>query len=156
MDRASRFIWEMHCGTKDEKLFLYAIETLSQVIEKTDELSLFTDGERRYGNFLFSICQEVICTGKPGRPLTTLKEGVRVRVKNKGSQSHKRGPKRAKVQAPQKEHPDTKQNIENKDVHANHVEAFNAALRRKVAAFRRKTNTYAKDTDPLQVRLDIA
>jgi len=36
MDRASRFIWEMHCGTKDEKLFLYAIETLSQVIEKTD------------------------------------------------------------------------------------------------------------------------
>jgi len=82
----------------------------------------------------------VICTGKPGRLLTTLKEGVRVRVKNKGSQSHKRGPKCAKVQAPQKEHPDTKQNIENKDVHANHVEAFNAA-------FRRKTNTYAKDQD---------
>jgi len=89
-------------------LFLYAIETLSQVIEKTDELYLFTDGERRYGNFLFSICQEVIYTGKPGRPLTTLKEGVRVRVKNKGSQSHKRGPKRAKDQAPQKEPLDTK------------------------------------------------
>jgi len=56
MDRTSRFSWEMHCGTKDEKLFLYAIETLSQVIEKTDELYLFTDGEHRYGNFLFSIC----------------------------------------------------------------------------------------------------
>jgi len=97
----------------------------------------------------------IIRTGKPGRPLTTLKEGLRVRVKNKGSQSHKRGSKRTKVQAPQKEHPDTKQDIENKDVHANHVEAFNAALRRKVPAFRRKTNTYAKDTDPLQVRLDV-
>jgi len=155
MERSSRFIWEMHCGTKDKEFFLHAMNKLLQVIENTSELSLFTDGERRYGNSLFSICQEVIRTGKPGRPPTTLKQGVQVRVKNKGSQAHKRGPKRAKVQAPKKEHPETKRNIENKDVHANHVEAFNAALRRKVSAYRRKTNTYAKGTNPLQVRLDV-
>ena len=56
-----------------------------------------------YGNVLFEICKQVINTGKVGRPKTTLPEGIRVRVKNKGSQSHKKGPKRAKYQAPQKE-----------------------------------------------------
>ncbi len=59
--------------------------TLVQVIEETDDLSLVTDGERRYGNLWFDICKEVIRTGKVGRPKTTLKEGVKVRVKNKGS-----------------------------------------------------------------------
>ena len=48
---------------------------------------MFTDGERRYGNLLFEICQEVLRTGKPGRPKKTLPKGVKVRIKNKGSQS---------------------------------------------------------------------
>ena len=39
-------------------------------------------------------------------------------------------------------------------IHANHVEAFNAALRRRNAAFRRKTNTYAKSRQALQRTLD--
>ena len=102
MERASRFIWELSCGEKDTALFNKAIETLSLVIEQTDDLSLVTDGERRYGNILFDICKEVIRTGEVGRPKTNLKEGVKVRVKNKGSQSHKKGPKRPKYQAPQK------------------------------------------------------
>jgi transposase-like protein len=68
MDRASRFIWEMQCGERNTDLFKQAIATLGQVIEQTDDLSLFTDGERRYGNFLFEICQEVIRTGQVGRP----------------------------------------------------------------------------------------
>jgi PHP family Zn ribbon phosphoesterase len=100
-----------------------------------------SDGERRYGNLLFDICQEVIRTGKSGRLKTTIKKGVKVRVKNKGSQAHKAGPKRPKYQAPQSEHPDTNQNIEDKDIHANHVEAFNSTLRRRVAAYRRKLPT---------------
>lgn len=77
-----------------------------------------------------------------------------MRVKNKGSQAHKRGPKRAKYQAPQPEHPDTKQNIDNDDIHANHLEAFNSALRRRMACYRRQTNTYAKQPSALQSRLD--
>ncbi len=155
MDRASRFIWVLECGKKDERLFKRAIRILLKVIKKTDDLTLLTDGERRYGNVLFEICYELLKTGKRGRPRKTLKKGVKVRVKNKGSQNNKPGRKREKYQAPQSEHPDTIQNIDDSDIHANHVEAFNAALRRMCAAFRRKTNTYAKKTTRLQERLNV-
>jgi len=77
-----------------------------------------------------------------------------VRLKNKGSQAHKRGPKRPKYQAPKPEHPDTDQNINHEDIHANHLEAFNTALRRRMACYRRRTNTYAKAQPTLQIRLD--
>jgi hypothetical protein len=92
---------------------------------------------------LFDICQTVIRTGPRGRPRQTLPEGVHVRVKNKGSQAHRRGPKRPKYQAPQPEHPNTTAPIADHDIHANHVEAFKAALRRRMACYRRKTSTYA-------------
>lgn len=68
MDRASRFIWELQCGERDADLFKQAMTTLTQVIDQTADLSLFTDGERRYGHLLFEICQEVIRTGQVGRP----------------------------------------------------------------------------------------
>jgi len=55
MDRASRFIWELSCGDSAPALFETARATLVQVIEKTNDLSLVTDGERRYGNLLFDI-----------------------------------------------------------------------------------------------------
>ena len=45
--------------------------------------------------------------------------------------------------------------IDEKEVHANHVEAFNAAIRRHLSAFRRRTNTYAKGQEHLQRVLDI-
>ncbi len=154
MDRASRFIWELRCGEHDSSLFKSAIETLALVIEQTDDLSLMTDGERRYGNLLFEIFQEVVRKGSVGRPKTTLTEGVKVRIKNKGSGAHKTGPKRPKYQAPQPEHPSTLQNIEDKEIHANHVEALNSSLRRRLSCYRRKTNTYAKDILALQKRLD--
>ena len=154
MDRASRFIWELACGEKETQLFQRAIETLAEVISQTGDLSLVTDGERRYGNLLFEICQEIVRTGQVGRPPTTLPKGVKVRVKNKGSQSRKRGRKRPKYQTPHREHPYTSQNLENKDVHANHLEGFNASLRRRLSCYRRKTNTYAKQSAFLQVRLD--
>jgi transposase-like protein len=68
MDRASRFIWELECGLRATSLFEHAMQTLGQVIEQTEDLTLFTDGERRYGNLLFEICQEVVRTGQVGRP----------------------------------------------------------------------------------------
>src|SRR5215471_10764687 len=49
MDRASRFIWELDCGKKDRRLFKKAIKTLARIARQTHDLSLFTDGERRYG-----------------------------------------------------------------------------------------------------------
>ena len=68
MDRACRFIWELECGQRETQLFKQAKGTLAEVIERTDDLTLFTDGERRYGALLFEICQEVVRTGKIGRP----------------------------------------------------------------------------------------
>ena len=83
-----------------------------------------------------------------------LPQGMKVRIKNKGSRSHRRGRKPQKVQTPQKEHPKTQQNVEDSQVHANHLEAFNASLRRKCAAFRRKTKTDAQSKEALPLRLD--
>lgn len=148
MDRASRFLWELQCGEKDRTLFEQTMQRLVQVIQQTGDLSLVTDGERRYGNVLFELCRQVVHTGQRGRPKTTLPEGVRVRVKNKGSQAHKRGRKRPKYQAPQPEHPATPPTLVETDIHANHLEAFNASLRRRLACYRRKTNTYAKKQTP--------
>jgi hypothetical protein len=155
LERRSRFIWELSCNKKDEKLFRTAIETLADVIKITDDISLVTDGERRYGNILFEICRELLYTGKRGRPKSVLPKGVKVRVKNKGNQSHKRGPKRKKYQSPISEHPDTKQNIKNNEIHANHCEGQNSAMRRKNSAYRRETNTYAKNNGSLQRTLDL-
>jgi hypothetical protein len=155
MDRATRFIWDMHCGRKDRKMFKKAMSLLCQVIEQTGDLTLLTDGERRYGSLLFELCSEALRTGKQGRPKKTLRKGVKVRLKHKGSQRHKGGPKRPKYQAPYPEHPQTVQSLETKEIHANHLEAFNTSLRRRCAAYRRRTNMYAKTTRRLQERLDV-
>lgn len=149
-DRASRFLWELDCGKRAQSLFQQAITTLCQVIEQTEEVSLVTDGERRYGNLLFDLCCEIVRTGKPGRPKTTLKKGVKARVKNKGSQRRKKGRKRPRYQAPWHEHPGTVQDLESAAIHANHLEAFFRALRRKLSSFRRRTNTSAKSQGGLR------
>ncbi len=155
MERSSRFIIDQRCGSKDENLFKSVISTVCEYISQTGDLSFFSDGERRYGNTLFAFCAEAFRSGKPGRPAKTLPCGVKVRVKNKGDQKHKRGPKRKKYQAPVNEHPETDQKLSESEIHANHVEANNAAMRRRNSAFRRRTNTYAKTTYGLQRTLDV-
>lgn len=154
MERSSRFIVEQQCGPKNADLFESVMATVCEYIDQTNDMAFFSDGERRYGNTLFSICSKVLRNGKPGRPSKVLPLGVKVRVKNKGDQKHKRGPKRDKYQAPVKEHPDTKQGVSDSDIHANHVEANNAAMRRRNSAYRRRTNTYAKTVSGLQRTLD--
>ncbi len=153
MERASRFVWELECGKKDRNLFLHAIQMLL-VIEHTEDVTLLTDGERRYGNILFEICHEVVKSGRCGRPPKVLPKRIKVRIKNKGSRSKKRGRKREKYEAPHREHPETKQDINDNEIHANHVEASNASIRRGNSAYRRKTNTYAKKKSALQRVLD--
>ena len=155
MDRASRFLWELGCGKKDRKLFRKALRTLNAITIRTKNIALITDGERRYGNILFEICHELVKTGGRGRPRKTLRKGVKVRIKNKGSQAHKRGRKRPKYQVPIPEHPQTAQDIDNCAIHANHCEAFHSSLRRRNSTFRRKTNTYAKNQEGLQRTLDV-
>ena len=154
MERGSRFVWELHCGRKEHQLFEQALHVLAEVIEKTDSLSLLTDGERRYGNILFEICHDIIRNGKPGPPLKRLSKGVRVRLKNKGSKKG-RGRPRQKYQSPVPEHPDTTHEVRDKEIHANHIETCNASMRRRNATFRRRTNTYAKSRQNLQRTLDV-
>lgn len=88
-------------------------------------------------------------------PRKILKKGVIVRVKNKGSQAHKKGPKKQKHQATHPQHPETSSNISDEETHANHVEANNSAMRRKASPYRRKTNTYAKSKAGLQRVLNL-
>jgi hypothetical protein len=154
MDRGSRFLVDQQCGKKDADLFKSVMKSVCGFIQRTKDFSFFSDGERRYGQTLFDMCAKTLKTGHRGRPRQVLPVGAKVRVKNKGSQKHKRGPKRPKYQAPQPEHPATIQNIENRDIHANHLEGQNAATRRRNSAFRRRANTYAKTTDGLQRTLD--
>ena len=104
---------------------------------------------------LFDLCSVTLQTGKRGRPARVLPKGVRVRVKNKGSQKHKKGRKRARYQATQPEHPGTNPELSDSEIHANHLEAQNAATRRRNSAFRRRTNTYAKNREGLQRTLDV-
>jgi len=52
---------------------------------QTHDLSIFTDGERRYGNLLFEICYDLGHNGKPGRPKKTFKRGVHFRIKSECS-----------------------------------------------------------------------
>src|SRR5215468_10481222 len=122
---------------------------------QTHDLSLCTDGERRYGHLLFERCSDLVHHGTPGRPKKTFKRGVHCSIKNKGSQAHKKGRKRPKYQSPWREHPETVRPIAETDIHAHHAEAFLSALRRTCAPFRRKTNMYAKATTGLQRLLHV-
>lgn len=155
MERASRFIIEQQCGEKDAGMFRSVMSTVAKYIDKSDDVTFLSDGERRYGNMLFELCADAFRSGKRGRPRKVLPVGVKVRIKNKGSQNRAPKNKRPKYEAPQREHPGTTQEIEHSDIHANHVEAQNAALRRRNSAFRRRTNTYAKNKEGLQRTLDV-
>jgi hypothetical protein len=92
---------------------------------------------------------------RTGRPTKVLPKGMVVRLKNKSSKRRDSEGKLKKVETPKPEHPETTEKPEEKDVHANHVEAFNSAIRRYLSAFRRRTNTYAKSVVGLQRVLDI-
>ncbi len=135
-------------------MFRHIMNTVVGYIEQSGELTFLSDGERRYGNWLFELCSQALYTGKRGRPPKTLPPNVKVRVKNKGSQANVKK-KRPKYEAPWREHPETQQDLDNQDIHANHIEAQNAALRRRNSAFRRRTNTYAKTLEGLQRTLDV-
>ena len=154
MEWGSQFLWEMSFGRKDQRLFEQALELSVEVIGKTRDLTVLTDGGRRYGNILFEICHEALREGKPGRPKKCLPKGVWVRLKNKRCQK-RRGRPRPKYQAPASEHPQTPALTDNAKIHTNHVEAFNASLRWRNSAFRRKTSTYAKTQKALQRILDV-
>lgn len=76
------------------------------------------------------------------------REGLEVAMKVKGSQG------KARREWVKLEHPWTAISAES-DVHANHGEAHNAALRRRCSAFRRRQNLYAKTPSGLERVLSV-
>ncbi|HEX2245282.1 MAG TPA: hypothetical protein VHH94_03205 [Gammaproteobacteria bacterium] len=125
------------------------------MINTTGDLALITDGERRYGPVLFGLCSELLRTGKRGRPPRTLPKGIVVRVKHKAhapisaaASGQTIRPLAGSIRKPLRR-------IENTPIHANHLEALNASLRRRCAAYRRKTTTYAKKKKRLKPSLDV-
>lgn len=144
MERASRYLAELECGIKDQELFE---QVLTDVLKfATKDMSFFSDGERRYGLTLFQLCQQRIGRRK------VLPAWLQVRLKNKGSQDAKNSRLKYEKPVPHAPGPD---HIEEKEIHANHVEAYNASLRRRCSAMRRRTNTYAKHKQGLQRALDL-
>jgi len=103
---------------------------------------------------LFEICHELVRDGKPGRPPKPLPKGIRVRLLNLGAKKRVGRP-RKKYQAPVPEHPQTHSEVPEHEIHANHIEGFNASMRRRNSAFRRRANTYAKSRQHLQRTLDV-
>ena len=75
------------------------------------------------------------------------REGLEVAMKIKGSQVQRR------IEWVKTEHPFTAISPKS-EVHANHNEAQNAALRRRASAYRRRQNLYAKRVEALQRILD--
>ena len=74
--------------------------------------------------------------------------GLEVAIKIKGSQGRRR------VEWMKFEHPFTAISSTG-EVHANHNEAQNSALRRRGSAYRRRQNLYAKELSGLQRVLDV-
>jgi len=106
----------------------------------------FTDGERRYAKTLWEIASVRLNAKElPAdyRRRKVWREGLEVAIKIKGSQGRKR------VEWVKPEHPYTAISPKS-DVHANHVEAHNAALRRHCSAYRRHQNLYAKTANGLR------
>ena len=75
MERSSRFLWSMDCGKKDKGLFKTAMQHLVDLLRNSQEVSLITDGERRYSNTLFEICYEVLQQGREEGPSTCFLKG---------------------------------------------------------------------------------
>jgi hypothetical protein len=154
--RATRFMGDRPWGRQERTLLNKAMRLVGHVIEPPGTLTLLTEGERRSGSLGLALGSAAVRTGKRGRPQQTLCQGGNVRRKHQGSQRHKRGPKRPKYQAPSPEHPQPAQSLATPAMPANHLAAFTPSLRRRGAAYRRRTHRYAKTTGRLQERLDVS
>lgn len=149
--RESRYWVTAVAGLKDDELFRQGTETTWQWAQDAAAIRWFTDGERRYGKTLWPLASEYL----PERGLTlsypyrkVWREGLEVAMKIKGSQGQRR------VEWVKVDHPFTAISPQS-EVHANHNEAHNAALRRRCSAYRRRQNLYAKTKTALQRTLDM-
>ena len=151
IERRSRYWVVAQAGKKDTQLFEQGTYAAWQWSKGSQFVRWFTDGERRYAQQLWLLAsvflkfREYSCAYGHRK---VWREGLEVAVKVKGSQGKKR------VEWIKLEHPYTAISTKS-EVHANHNEAHNSALRRRCSAYRRRTNTYPKFVFGLQRSLTV-
>jgi class 3 adenylate cyclase len=151
IERESRYWLEASAGLKAAQLFEQGVQRAWHWAQPSAWIRWFTDGERRYGKELWKLASVYLPShftsdGYPYRKVW--REGLEVAIKIKGSQGQPR------VEWLKIEHPWTALSAI-AEVHANHLEAFNSALRRRATAYRRRQNHYAKQVEGLQRALDV-
>ncbi len=120
-------------------------------MEASQSIRWFTDGERRNAKQQSQTAIKYLKSDEYSRAYGHRKgwrEGLEVAMKVKGSQGHPR------VEWVLPEHPYTAISPKT-EIHANHNEAHNSALRRRCSAYRRRQNLYAKKVEGLQRSLTV-
>ena len=151
IERQSRYWVAAHAGQKTKQLFGQGTAQAWQWAAPAQFIRWFTDGERRYGHALWSLASVFLTRAETTAAYQRRKvwrQGLEVAMKIKGSQGQRR------VVWLKSEHPFTAISP-TRDVHANHNEAQNSALRRRASAYRRRQNLYAKQVEGLQRALNV-
>lgn len=151
MERESRYWAVGRVGKRENCLFAEGMTLFWDWAKSASFIRLFTDGEYRYSNYLWPLAHVFLKTGEVSKSYGHRKVwryGLEVACKVKGSQ----GTPCRVWRYP--EHPFTAISAES-EVHANHQEAFNASLRRRCSAYRRRQNLYAKHRGGLQRMVDV-
>ena len=151
IERETRYWVDAYAGRKDAVLFEHSTTTVWTWASPAQFIRWFTDGERRYGHALWKVASQYLPTVDIPpyyHRRKVWRYGLEVAMKIKGSQGQRR------VEWVKTEHPFTALSA-TYEVHANHNEAQNSALRRRCSAYRRRQNLYAKCRDGLQRILDV-
>lgn len=154
IERKSRYCTKHVTGLRVKNLFEAHTDIVLNFVGQTNA-HMLSDGEGRYASSLWGHKQMRTTltgerNGKRGRPrgsLSCLRKGIVVQRKVKGSQNKFKS--RSRYETPLPHHPDSIL-LADTDIHANHSEAYNASLRRRSSAFRRRTNMYAKCNEGLE------
>lgn len=151
VERDSCYWVTAQVGLKDVSLFQAGVQATWEWCQVCEGIRWFTDGERRYGQQLWKLASVYLKAAEVHPDYAHRKvwrQGLEVAMKIKGSQGKRR------VEWVKVEHPFTAISPLS-EVHANHNEAQNAALRRRCSAYRRRQNLYAKKRSGLQQALDV-
>lgn len=147
----SRYWVTAQAGLKNTELFATATASAWEWSKPNQYIRWFTDGERRYAQQLWQMASVYLKSSEVSREYGHRKVwryGLEVAIKIKGSQGHQR------VEWVKPEHPYTAISVKS-DIHANHNEANNSALRRRCSAYRRRQNLYAKNPSGLQRAMTV-
>lgn len=151
LERHSRYWLVARAGRKDVNLFEQGTFKAWEWAKRCQFIRWFSDGERRYAQQLWLLASRYLKANEYNRAYGHRKvwrQGLEVAIKVKSSQGNKQ------VKWVNPEHPYTA--ISSKaEVHANHNEAHNSALRRRCSAYRRRQNLYAKRVEGLQRALSV-